>query len=177
MFANRQAALGYILEDEGPEFNVSPSEPGGASRYGVSVTALSDWNKRHGKPPATIADVGNMTSDLASLIYGADYLDRVQFDEITSGVDYRLADISVNLGTTGGVTTLQLALGMWPLTGIMDTATLAKVASVDPKALVMALSAAWIAKKHESTSWHIYGHGWSNRCAAATQRAIAMVTT
>lgn len=183
MQANTAKALAYILEDEGAEFNVSPGEPGGASKYGVSVVALSDWNKKHGKPAATIVDVGNMTPDLAGQIYTADYLDPIRFNDLPPGVDYRLADIAVNLGVTGGITALQLALGMWPLTGIMDSATMAMLKG-DPKSLILSLSAAWIAKKHESPSWgpssvtkNGYGHGWSNRNIAATRRAIAMVMT
>lgn len=181
MNSNRSQALQYILEDEGAEFNVSASEPGGASKYGVSVTALSDFNKRNGKPPATIADVGNMTPELAGQIYKADYLEPIRFNDLPSGVDYRLADIVVNLGVTGGITALQLALGMWPITGIMDAATLAML-NGDPKAIILSLSAAWIAKKHESANWgpspvtkNGFGHGWSARNIRATARAIAMV--
>lgn len=176
MLENTAKALAYILEDEGAEFNVSASEPGGASKYGVSVVALSDWNKKNGKPPATIADVGDMTPDLAGQIYTADYLDAIRFNDLPAGVDYRLADIAVNLGVTGGITALQLALGMWPLTGIMDAATLAMLKG-DAKTIILSLSAAWIAKKHESASWKTYGHGWSNRNVAATARAIAMVNS
>ena len=175
MLANRTQALAYILEDEGPELNVGPGEPGGASRLGVSVTALSDWNKRHGKNPATIGDVSLMTPALAGEIYGSDYLDVMRFNEMPAGVDYRLADIAVNLGVTGGSTALQLALGMWPVTGIIDAATMAAVTAADAKALAQSLSAAWIAKKHESPSWSKYGHGWSARNQRATQRALAMI--
>src|ERR1019366_8219512 len=100
-----------------------------------SVVALSDWNKKHGKPAATITDVGNMTTDLAGQIYTEDFLDPIRFNDLPPGVDYRLADICVNLGVSGGITALQLALGMRPLTGIMDSATLGYVRTADPQAL------------------------------------------
>lgn len=183
MKANAAPALAYILEDEGSEFNVSPNEPGGASKFGVSVTTLSDWNIRHGKAAASIADDSAMTPELAGQIYAADFLEPIHFDDLPAGVDYRLADICINLGVTGGLTLLQLALGMWPITGTMDDATTEAIKTAHPEALILALSAAWIAKKHESPNWgsspvtkNGFGHGWSNRNAKATVRALAMVT-
>lgn len=176
MQSNLQTALGFILSDEGPELNVGGSEPGGASKLGVSVTALSDWHKQQGLPAATVADVSAMTADLAGQIYAHNYADPIRFNDLPGGVDYRLLDIAVNLGVAGGTTALQLALGMWPISGTMDAATAKAVSLVDPSALVRALSAAWISKKHESPNWPRYGHGWSNRNARATVNALTMVT-
>lgn len=182
MHDNLTAALGYILSDEGPELNVGGSEPGGASKYGVSVNALTDWHKQHGKPAATVADVAAMTPDLAGQIYTANFANPIRFDEMPPGADYRLLDIAVNLGVTGGITALQLAIGMWPITGVFDDRTMVAVNSVDAKSLVHALSAAWIMKKHESPGWlphtgsaNGYGHGWSNRNARATASAVSMI--
>lgn len=182
MINNLTQSLSYVLTDEGPELNVGGSEPGGASRMGVSVTALSDWHKQHGIPPATVDDVAAMTADLAGQIYTANFANPIRFNDLPAGVDYRLLDISVNLGVTGGITLLQLALSMWPLSGKMDDATITAVKTVDPKALVIALGAAWLAKKHESPGWlphpgsvNGYGHGWTNRAIKARDRALQMV--
>lgn len=176
MLTNLQKALGFILSDEGPELNIGGSEPGGASRFGVSVTALSDWHKQRGLPTATVADVSAMTADLAGQIYTHNFADPIRFNDLPGGVDYRLLDIAVNLGVTGGTTALQLALGMWPISGTMDAATMSAVALVDPSALVRMLSASWISKKHESANWPKYGRGWSARNARATVNALTMVT-
>jgi lysozyme family protein len=182
MIINRGSALAFIDEDEGPEVNESASEPGGISCRGVSLIALADYNAKHGLPAPTFDDVRAMTAELAGKVYTMNYLDPIRFDDLPSGVDYRLADVSVNLGVTGGITALQLALGMWPLTGIMDAATLGML-NGDAKVTILSLSAAWIAKKHESPNWgpsavtpRGFGHGWSNRNIRATARAIAMVT-
>lgn len=168
--------LAFILEDEGAEFNVSGSEPGGASKYGVSVVALSDWNKKHGKPPATIADVGNMTQDLAGQIYTDDFLDAIRFDDLPAGIGYRLADASISLGVTGACLILQMSLQMYPCTGIMDEATLAAVKKADPKIVIAALDAAWLAWKHGMSpdGWVKYNHGWINRVIRVRDRALAM---
>src|SRR6185312_4100271 len=160
--------------------NLSPNEPGGASRGGVSVDLLTDYYKKIGKGrKATIQDVTDLTVDDVNAVYGAMLLDPLRFDELPSGVDYRVADIEVNSGATGGVQVLQLALGMWPLSGVMDDATMARVKNIDAKLLIQLLGAAWIAKKHESPNWNPspvtangYGHGWSNRRLAADDQEL-----
>ena len=182
MIANLPSSLAYIDEDEGSELNVGASEPGGASRHGVSVTFLSDWRKTKGLPPATVDDVGAITSETAAQIYTDMFAAPLRFDELPSGPDYRLLDIAVNLRLHGGIIALQLALGMWPLTGAMDDATVALAKQADAKALVLALGAVWISKKHESPNWVPspvtktgYGHGWMNRCNKANARALAII--
>lgn len=184
MIQNRKAALDAILASEDGTLNLAKTEPGGASRWGVSVDYLTDYHRKLGHPPATIQDVVDLTRDGAVQVYTAMLLDPIRFDELPSGVDYRLADITTNSGMTGGPTLLQLALGMWPLTGKVDDATMAKVKATDPKALILALSAAWITQKHNSENWNPspvtkngFGHGWSNRNISATQLALSMVTT
>lgn len=182
MNKNRTAALDMILVSEGPELNISPNEPGGASKYGVSVDFLTDYNKTVGKPRATVAAISDLTEADARVIYSSMLLDKLRFDELPSGVDYRFIDIATNLGMSGGPKLLQLCLRMWPLTNQMDDATITNVGKEDPTSLVKMLSAAWIAKKAESPNWGPspvtksgYGHGWTNRNVAATQAALLLV--
>ena len=182
MQANRTITLDSILRWEGSDLNTAPTEPGGASKYGISVDFLSDYHKKHGLPKATIPDVSNLTADAASQIYGEMLLDPLRFDQLPSGVDFRLADLTTNLGMTGGPTLLQLCLGIYPLTGVMDSQTIAATMASDPKALIVALSAAWIAVKHQSPNWSSspvtksgFGHGWSNRNNAQKEAALALV--
>lgn len=190
MQKNLAQSLAWIDEDEGYELNIGASEPGGASKHGVSLTVLSEWRKAHGQSfPATVADVGAVTAQLAGDIYSEMWAKPLQFDSLPGGVDYRVLDIAVNLGITGGATALQLALGLWPLTGVVDAETVQAANSTDPRVLIAALSAIWISKKHESVNWfpksvnpssitdHGYGHGWTNRRNLATTRALTLVKT
>jgi lysozyme family protein len=182
MQSNLAQALSFILDDEGSEVNIGGSEPGGGSRYGVSLTALADYNRRHGLAAPTLDDIRAMTPELAGKIYTVNFAAPIRFDDLPAGADYRLLDIAVNLGVTGGAIALQLALGLWPLTGAVDDHTIGVIAGMDRVGLIMALSAAWITKKHESPNWNPspitktgYGHGWSNRNARATARALSMI--
>ena len=183
MKENRDIALAYILKWEDMSLNLSPNEPGGASKGGVSVDYLTDYYRAIGLArKAEIADVTVLTEADVRKVYGVMLLDALRFDELPSGVDYALADVEVNSGSTGGVWVLQLALGMWPLTGILDAATMAAVQTEDPKSLVKAIRAAWISKKHESPNWgpnppitkNGFGHGWSNRNIDARALALGM---
>lgn len=180
--ANLPAALGFIDEDEGPELNIGGSEPGGASKHGVSMTVLQEWHALHGLPAPTMDDMRSVDATLAGQIYAAKFAEPIRFNDLPGGVDYRLLDIAVNLGVTGGIMALQLALGLWPVNGVLDDATLAAAQRAEPRALVFALSATWISKKHESPNWYPsaitksgYGHGWSNRNARATSRAMTLI--
>jgi lysozyme family protein len=182
MRENRDKALDYILASEDMTLNLSPNEPGGASKGGVSVDLLTDYHKKIGKPKATIQDVTNLTVDDVKAVYGSMLLDPLKFDDLPHGVDYRVADIQVNSGVTGGTNILQLALGMWPLTGVMDDTTMARVKNTDAKELICLLGAAWIATKHCSPNWGPspvtktgFGHGWSNRRLAADEQAWSML--
>lgn len=191
MQENREAALAAILKSEDGTLNVAKSEPGGASKWGVSVDLLTDYRKRRGLPPATIADVAALDDKgvQASAIYTEMLLGPLRFDGMPSGVDYRLADIATNAGLTGGIAFLELSLGIWPLsnaTAVSD-ALMSAVFGADPAALIHALSAAWIAQKHMSPNWYPrsvnplsisengYGHGWSNRNIDATKMSLSLV--
>lgn len=182
MNENRQKALDCILVSEDGTLNTGKTEPGGASKWGVSVVYLSDYNKKFGRPPATVADVAALSRDDAVKVYSTMMLDEILFDSLPDGVDYRLADMVVTQGTTGGITLLQLALQMWPITGIMDSLTLSLTKAQDQRDLIGRMSAAWIATKHRDPNWNPsdvtksgYGHGWSNRNVAATSQALGMV--
>lgn len=181
MKTSASQTIDWILEDEGPEFNRSSGEPGGGSKYGVSLTAY----REAGNPTTTLDQLAVLTKGQAAEFYLNHVLPQIRFDELPVGVDYRFADIRVNLGQTGAVNLLELVLGRWPLTGRMDDDLLAQVQRpfnhLDDDSLILALSAAWIAKKHESPNWGPspqtktgYGHGWSNRNVRATQRALVI---
>jgi len=180
--ANLARALAFIDEDEGPELNIGGSEPGGSSKHGVSMTVLQEWHQSHGLPPPTMDDMRAVDATLAGQIYTAKFADPIRFNDLPGGVDYRLLDIAVNLGVAGGVMALELALQVWPVDGVMTDALLASSRQIDPHALIEALSAVWISKKHESPNWNPspitrngYGRGWTNRNIRATARAIDLI--
>jgi lysozyme family protein len=170
---NLSKALTFITTDEGEELNVSPDEPGGASKWGVTLTDLSEVRGK----ACTVADVSALTQDDANAIYSTRFAVPIQFNVLPSGVDYRMLDCAVTLGITGSIEAIQMCLAMWPTTGAMDAATLAAVGKVTPAVLVLQLDAAWLTWKRslEPNGWETYGHGWNNRVLKVKARLSAMM--
>jgi lysozyme family protein len=164
MQSNIAQALAYIDQDEGPELNIASSEPGGSSKHGVSMMVLREWHAEHGLPAPTMDDMRAVDSALAGKIYAARFADPIHFDELAGGVDYRLLDIAVNLGVTGGIRALQRALNI-AQSGKMDAATVKAAITADPATLIKALGTTWLAIKREGGGWSKYGPGWTNRAS------------
>lgn len=171
---NWPRAVSLLLVSEGSELNVGGSEPGGASRYGVSVAALSDLHGRLGLPPVTVKTIENLVEAQAGDFYQQVTARACRFDDLSVGVDYAMLDITANLGPSGGAWLLQNVLGQWPLNSTISDATVLAASLVDPKILVYALGAAWMAKKRESSGWSKSGHGWTNRMVRVRGDALAM---
>lgn len=175
MQSNRDIALNLIIHWEGPEVNRSPQEPGGISKYGISLTTYAEYMQKLGRPKPTADDIANLTEDHARSFYADVFLSAIRFDDLPTGVDIRLIDISVNLGITGGINALEMVMAQYPLTGRISDQLLKLVNNYDPKAVVLALSAAWIANKHTKDSWKTNGHGWSNRNADMTAQCLKLI--
>lgn len=174
---NQVKSVEYIIDDEGPELNVSADEPGGASKFGVSVVALTEYNALKGLPAATIASVTVLTIETATDVYAEKFAKPLRFSELPSGIDYRMLDAAASLGVTGASLVAQMSMAMWPVTGVMDDATIAALKHCDPNALLLALDAAWLVWKHGMTTdgWSKYGHGWTNRIIKVRDRVIPMI--
>jgi len=173
MQTNLAQALSYITADEGEELNVSPDEPGGCSKWGVTLTDLSEVRGK----VCTVDDVAALTQDDASQIYGTRFAGPIHFNDLPGGVDYRMLDCAVTLGVTGAIEALQMCLAMWPTTGAMDAPTLAAVQAATPAVLVLQLDAAWLTWKRglTTTGWSKYGRGWTARCNRVRDRTKAMM--
>src|SRR6185436_2501632 len=107
MKENLTATLDLILRWEGSDVNRSAREPGGISKYGISLTAYSDYCKKSNLPVPTADDVANLSEDFARNFYGQYWLPQVRFDELPSGVDILMGDISVNSGIVGAIRLIQ----------------------------------------------------------------------
>jgi lysozyme family protein len=161
MQSNWPKSIAWILQWEGSDVNVSKTEPDGISKYGVSLAALIDFCHAESKPKPQAIDVANLTEADATAFY-AWYL-QPMFNAMPAGVDYRLADITVNLGRTGGA--LAYSTVMAGFGG--KTAT--------PDEIITALGAYWIGKKTASTAWKVDGPGWTNRFVAANANARTLI--
>jgi lysozyme family protein len=179
MNINQTLSLDYLIESEGSELNLNPpgtppgeGEPGGASRYGVSVSALSDYYKKLGKPPATIEDIINLTESAARAFYVAQFMPPIRFDDLPSGVDYRVFDAEVNLGVRGGIDLLQDALKSH--VGLLTDADIDAAKAADAAQLISDIGNLWLAEKKKTAGWAKYAKGWTNRNNRVTLQALQM---
>lgn len=178
MQSNLAQTLAWIDEDEGPEVNISPDEPGGGSARGLTVEVWNEYNKAQGLPAVTVADLSKVTAALSGQIFQWRYLDALRFNDLPSGIDYRMADAAITLGETGACLLVQMCLAMWPTTGIMDDATVNAIKGQTPIVLLTALDGAWLTWKRGLTAdgWGRYGHGWTNRIIKVRSRYSMMLS-
>lgn len=158
-------AIAWILKHEGSELNLSKTEGGGASRYGVTVDSLTDFYRTQKKPPATIQDIIDLTEPMAEEFF-AWFLKDINFDALPPGLDYRLADITVNLGRAGGKEA-------WELICVRPSGTVLNVRDI-----ICALGAYWIGFKHAQASpehWKEFQAGWIARYHEAENQALGML--
>lgn len=175
MKATWPRSIALLMDSEGPELNIGGSEPGGASRRGVSVSAFGDLHKKLGLPLVTVDTIRNLTDDQAEDFYRQVTAVACRFDDLPSGVDYVMLDVTTNLGPSGGSWLLQNVLGQWPLVNTITDEVVSLTRSMSPTTLITAIGAAWIAKKHESPGWAKSGHGWNNRMMRVRGDALAMI--
>lgn len=172
---NETIALDLIIQWEGPEINQSSAEPGGISKYGISLTTYADYCKKANLPIPTTQTIADLTETDARNFYQIVFLPAIRFDDLLSGIDVRLVDISVNLGITGGINLLQMVLMQYPLTDIISDDLIKLLNTYDPKAVLLALSTGWISNKHTHPSWVTYGHGWMNRNISVHQSTLKLI--
>ena len=95
MKENWEDAINHVLLWEGGSA-IRPNEPGGAVNMGVSLTAF-----REEHPGASIQDLLDMTKDEAKRIFKKNYADKVDFDQLESGLDLIALHCAVMFGVTG----------------------------------------------------------------------------
>jgi lysozyme family protein len=82
-----------LLKHEGGYVD-HPSDPGGATKYGITIGTLKAWRGK----AVTKADVKALTKAEAAAIYRARYWDAIKADDLPSGLDALAFDIAVNHG-------------------------------------------------------------------------------
>ncbi len=150
---NRNAAIAYVMDDEG---GWNPADP---SNCGITLDRLKAYCQTRGLPVPTIFDLQKLSQ--AEKIDFYNWLcDRIAFDVLPHGVDYAALDCATNEGEAG-------------LNAIM---LLTHVLVPDTHARIQAMSDIRIAVKRLRPQWSKYGPGWSGRIATRVpQRAFTMM--
>lgn len=175
MEANTPFTLANIRDSEGMDVNRDPGEPGGISKGGVSLNAMNDYRRTIKLPPVDKDYIAGLTIPQVDDFYAKAFLPRIRFNDLPSGVDYRLADLEVNSGQTGAIWILELALGISPLTNTMTDDLLARTKAANPHDLVLVLGAVWIGRKSMSPKWPQDCNGWTNRNNRVMRQSLGLI--
>lgn len=158
MKQNRAQVQKWIGLSEGGYVN-NPKDPGGPTDRGITQRTFDAWRKKTGKPKAPVKGISKAE---AEDIIAMQYMDPVGFDDLPSGLDYAMADYSVNSGPAKAVKDLQKIVGV-SADGIMGTMTLAAVSRYEPGKLIVALCNRRMAFVRGLRTWGTFGKGWTTR--------------
>ena len=166
--SNYDASLTRVLKHEGGFAN-HPSDPGGATNFGITIATYARFKGR----AVTVAEVRAMPLADAKAIYKADYWNALRCDELPAGLDYALFDYGVNSGIARAAKVLQRLIGQTVGSTISD-ATIAAVRSNNPADLIARICDERLAFLKSLKTWPVFGAGWGRRVAEVRRDALAM---
>jgi len=157
MNQNFEKALAAVLVHEGGFVN-NPKDPGGMTNLGCTK-AVWEEHCGHGVDEKVMRAL--TPNDVAPL-YKRKYWDKVQCNELPSGVDYVVFDAAINSGAGRAAKWLQACVGVEPDGGI-GPKTLAAVRAFNSKQLIEDYSKRRLSFMMDIPSWPTFGKGWTRR--------------
>lgn len=156
--ANFSYALAQVLKHEGGYTNEA-TDAGGPTNYGITIQdARMYW-----KSDASAEDVRLMPLDVAKRIYRSKYWDRMDCDNLPSGIDYCTFDYGVNSGVGRAI----------PIyTRFKDLSVADCINSICDERLAFLR----IARNRNTGEalWPTYGKGWSRRVADVRSQSLEL---
>ncbi|MBC8717597.1 glycoside hydrolase family 108 protein [Ochrobactrum sp. Marseille-Q0166] len=168
---NFKKVIPYIYSEEGGYVD-NPHDPGGATNMGITRSTLSAWRGS----PVSAQDVMNLSKAEATRIYQQQFWNKIDGDNLPSGVDYAMFDFAVNSGPGRAAKLLQEIIDE-PQDGVIGAKTIAAVSEYSSEFVINALCdarASWL--KGLSTASR-FGSGWFARVERVRARALDLIAT
>ena len=170
MHANFERALNHVLKYEGG-YSDHPSDPGGATKYGITHAVLAQHRGR----AVSKADVRALTQKEAAEIYSRRYWDAAHCAALPAGLDLAAFDCAVNQGVGRAARLLQDAAKV-KADGIIGARTLAAIAAASPAELLAEFMARRMRAYGQLGSlFRTFGLGWSRRLMATHAEALSLL--
>lgn len=169
MKQNFSESLQKLLVHEGG-FVHHELDPGGMTNLGCTKAV---WEEYCGHPVTEKAMRALTPADVAPL-YKRKYWDKIQGDELPSGIDYAVFDAAVNSGPGRAAKWLQATAGV-DVDGSIGPKTLAAVKAIVPSDLVQDYSKRRLSFMMDLPTWGTFGKGWTRRVNEVEQVAMKMV--
>lgn len=151
-------AVDFIIYLEGGATVVNdPDDPGGLTKFGISQRSYPNL------------DIRNLTIDQAREIYKADFWDKVNGDNLPSGLNLLVFDAAINQGEDRASMALQRIVHAKP-DGNIGTVTLEALQGRSISELILLYSL----ERHRlytKAKWEKYGAGWSKRLLIVALKA------
>jgi lysozyme family protein len=160
----------YIFAEEGG-FSNNPADPGGATNMGITQATLAAWEGHE----VSLEDVEDLTRQVATQIYKAEYWAKISGDNLPAGLDYAVFDFAVNSGPPRAAMTLQEIVGT-ATDGLIGVNTIQAIYNQDTDYLINTLCDRRLAWLQTLSTYSTFGNGWAGRVARVRTRALALAS-
>jgi lysozyme family protein len=168
---NFEKCLEMLLVHEGGFVN-HPEDPGGMTNLGVTKKVWEEWVGHD----VSEKEMRNLTPLMVAPLYKRKYWDACRADDLISGLDYCVFDVSVNSGVGRAIKLLQQTVGATPDGGYGSiTAALVKEAEKDPERVISLFCARRLEFLQSLKAFPTFGKGWTRRVAEVKEKALEMV--
>lgn len=158
MKQNESVVLEWTGLSEGGYVN-HKDDPGGPTDRGITQATYNAWNKLKGKPQKSVKGISKAEADS---IFVSQYLSPVKFDELPAGLDYAVADFSINSGPSRAAKELQRVLGV-KQDGVIGLKTLAAIKSKNLQTLIVEYCERRLSFMQSLKIWPTFKRGWTIR--------------
>jgi lysozyme family protein len=149
-------AFTHLLGHEGGYVD-HPSDPGGATRWGVT--------ERVARANGYTGHMRDFPEAAARHIYRREYWQAVRADELPPVLRYPVFDAAVNSGVKQAVKWLQEAVGA-KVDGVIGPQTLTMARAAHPDFAKQRMLGRRLKFMTDLKTWPVFGRGWARRIAA-----------
>ena len=175
MNGNFEQCLEWLLKHEGGFVN-HPDAPGGITNKGITLNTYSRWLSEVMDIDAELNEdtMRNIPDAHVEQIYRQEYWNRVNGNDLPSGVDWAVFDWAVNSGTGRAARMVQRCVGV-NADGAIGPLTLAAVRGHGDTRLIEQLTQRRQAFYERLKTFEHFGKGWTRRNEETKEQAFSLV--
>ena len=170
MKENYQTSLNFVLKSEGL-WSDNPADPGGATMKGITLATYREWKRN---PYITKEQLRDIPDADVQALYKQNFWDKIQGDNLPSGVDYAVFDCAVNMGVGRAAKLIQEAAGV-TADGVIGQGTMVAIKDQNTQELIDKFSQLKDNFYRSLSTFPTFGNGWLKRVAEVKVNADDMI--